>query len=147
MTEPTITEELVRGLHASLVVSFGTTAPFAIGKVRAEKVGFASIPRVVVDVDCRAEDVGALVPIVRQRVFAELAERGWDNHVIGLKPGVGQWRRRRFVDQNEDSESFGKNKFGHQHVFGFDIVDDEFRKFTFAGGGSFARLPERGRDQ
>lgn len=136
-------EELLRDIHKSLVIRFGTTAPFAIGAVRAEKRGFASIPMVVVDVDCRDEDVSALVPIVRQRVFGELAERGWNDHHIAFKPMVQRNRRRRFTDQNESSESFGKNKFGNQHLFSFEILTPTLKQATFAAGGSFARLPDR----
>lgn len=140
-------EELLRAVASSLCIRFGTTAPYAIGRVTAEKVGFAAIPSVVVDVYCRQEDVGSLVPIVRQRVFGELAERGWENETIGFTPSVRleSHRRRRFVDENEDSSSLGENKFGHHHRFRFDIVDVELREATFnpVRGGTFALLPDR----
>lgn len=137
-----VNEALLRTAHSSLCIRWGTNAPFAIGHVSAEKIGFASDPCVVVTVDCRDEDVSSLVPVVRQRVFAELAERGWENQVIEFVPSVQRNRRRRFVDQNEESESYGRNKFGHEHRFSYRMVDPEFAKATFTRG-SYAQLPER----
>lgn len=137
-------EALLRSLHTHLCIRWGTEAPFQIGSVSAQKVGFAEIPRVVVPVWCREEDVSALVPIVRQRVFAELASRGWTDEVVEFTPGVRleSRRRRKFTDENEESETFGRARYGHQHVFGFDIRDKHFRDATFQGFGSFAKLPE-----
>ena len=135
-------DELVRGVAASLTISWHTDAPYSIGLVKAERIGFADIPCVVVYVDCKPEDVSAIVPIVRQRVFAELAERGWDNHVVDLKPSVQQNRRRKFLDGNSRSKSFRKAKFGNEHRFTFEIVDREFKTATFAGG-RYAKLPDR----
>ena len=42
MTDRT-TEQLLRSMHRSLAVRWGTTAPFTIGRVRCEQVGFARI--------------------------------------------------------------------------------------------------------
>lgn len=137
-----IDEQLLRTAHSSLCISWGTDAPFEIGRVRAEKVGFAQIPRAVLDVVCRPEDVSALVPIVRQRVFAELAERGWDNEEIEFRPTVQRGRRRKFRDANERSGSFGRDKFGVQQTFGFDMRP-ELARATFQGFGSFRQLPDR----
>jgi hypothetical protein len=139
-------EGLLRAAHKSLCIRFGTTAPFQLGKVRAEKVGYAQIPRVIMDVVCREQDVDALIPIVRQRVYGELAERGWDDTVLEFRPSVGMSSRRRarFTDQNESSQSYGRQKMGCRMTVGFDIVDAEFRHATFRGFGSYASLPSRG---
>jgi hypothetical protein len=137
-------EALLRQAHSSLCIRWGTTAPYAIGRVSAEKVGYAQIPSVVVSVTCRDADVSALVPIVRQRVFAELVERGWTDDVIAFSPSVQRGRRRKFRDENESSETCGRDKFGNEHRFRFDIADRAFAAATFQGFGSFARLPERG---
>jgi hypothetical protein len=97
---------------------------------------------VVVDVCCRNEDVPALVPIVRQRVFAELAERGWGDEHVAVTPGVGgSYRRRKFRDENEASESHGRDKFGCALEFGFDM-SAEMAAASF-NRGSFGSIPER----
>lgn len=137
------TETLIRDISSSLCIRWGTDAPFAIGQVRAERIGYADIPCVVVTVDCRDEDVSALVPIVRQRVFGELAERGWANTVVRVAPSAQRNRRRRFVDSNESSPSFGKNKFGNEHRFSFEILDTAFAAVTFANSRRYALLPNR----
>ena len=138
------TEAFLRDLHGSLTFQFGTTAPYMVGAVRAEKIGFAQIPCVVVDVYVRDEDLPSLIPITRQRVFGELAERGWANETIAFVPSVQRGRRRKFVDENEGStSSLGRNKFGRQHRVSFEMVDRELVQATFVGFGSFARLPER----
>lgn len=137
------TETLIRDASSSLCVRWGTDAPFAIGQVRAERIGYADIPCVVVTVDCRDEDVSALVPIVRQRVFAELAERRWANTVLRVSPTVQRNRRRRFIDGNESSPSFGKHKFGNDHRFSFEIVDTAFAACVFASSRRYALLPDR----
>ena len=85
----TTDERLLKQLHSSLCVRWGTTAPYAIGRVRAQRIGFASIPMVVVDVWCRSRDYEALIPIVRQRVYTELAERGWTPDDLKFVPTVG----------------------------------------------------------
>lgn len=135
-------DDLLRAVSRSLCVRFGTTEPFAIGRVSAERVGYAQIPSVVVTVVCRDESLSALVPIVRQRVFAELAERGWgDEHIVNLTPGTMRGRRRKFVDENESSPTVGRSKFGIEYRFRFDMSRD-LAAATFPRGGSFARLPE-----
>ena len=134
--------DLLKQAHASLCIRWGTTAPFHIGTVSAEKVGFAQLPSVVVTVVCRDEDISSLVPVVRQRVYGELAERGWTPDDIGFTPSTQQGRRRKFVDQNEESESTGRGKFGTEYRFWFDMVRD-LAKATLVRGGSFAVLPER----
>lgn len=138
----TVNEELLRELHSSLCITFGTNAPFAIGRVTGERVGYASDPAVAIQVKVRDEDLSTLVPIVRQRVFAELAERGWENELIEFTPSVRRGRLLYFVDENEASRSKGKRKRGHDYTFHF-WMKPELAKATFAGAGSFARIPNR----
>lgn len=137
------TETLIRDISSSLVVRFGTTAPYSIGPVTAERIGYADIPSIVTTVHCRDEDTSSLVPIVRARVFAELAERGWANTVVRVVPSVQRNRKRRFVDGNEDSPSFGKPKFGLEHRFSFEIVDTAFAAVVFEKRNRYAPLPDR----
>jgi hypothetical protein len=133
-------QELLKTLHTSLCVRFGTDVPYALGRISGEKVGFAQLPSVVLDVYCRPEDISALVPIVRQRVYGELAERGWSADDIGFQPGVQQNRRRKFRDENESSPSYGRDKFGICHRFRFDM-ESELARATFQGFGSFKPIP------
>jgi hypothetical protein len=141
----TVDEQLLRELHNSICISFGTTEPYAIGKTSAERVGFAQIPSTATRVNCREQDVSSLVPIVRQRVYAELAERGWSHEDLEFKPCVREERGGRgvmFRDENEASESLGQRKRGHEYTFHFDMRQ-ELAKATFAGFGSFKPLPDR----
>lgn len=136
-------DDLLKSIHSSLCIRFGTSAPFLIDGIRAERVGYARIPGAIADVICREEDIPALVPIVRQRIYGELAERGWTPDDIQFQPTVQRGRRRKFVDGNESSESFGANKFGVEHRFLFEM-ERELAQATFpVGAGSFARLPSR----
>jgi hypothetical protein len=135
-------EELLKAMHSSLTIRWGTSAPFHIGPISGEKVGFAQDPSVVLTVICREEDLSALVPIVRQRVYGELAERGWTPDDIGFTPGTQRNRRRKFIDQNESSDSYGKAKFGMEYRFRFDIVTARMKAATFSGGGSFKPIPQ-----
>ena len=135
-------DSLLKAVHESLCIRFGTTAPYAIGQVTAEKVGYAQIPSVVVTVTCRDEDVGALVPIVRQRVYGELAERGWTADDVEFRPSMMRGRRRKFRDENESSRSHGRDKFGVEYRFRFDM-GRALASATFVGFGSFRPLADR----
>lgn len=134
--------ELLQSIHTSLCIRFGTTAPYAIGPVSAEKIGYAQDPSVVLTVVCRPEDISALVPIVRQRVYGELAERGWSPDDIAFTPGTQRGRRRKFRDENESSDSHGRDKFGVEQRFSFGM-GRELAAATFVGGGTFKSLPTR----
>lgn len=129
-------------MHTSLAIRFGTSAPFAIGRISAEMVGYARLPSVVLSVCCREEDLSSMVPIVRQRVYGELAERGWTADDIGFQPMVTRGRRRKYRDENESSESYGRDKFGVEHRFRFDM-EKKLAAVTFVGGGSFKSVPSR----
>ena len=141
----TIDEQFVRELHTSLCFRFGTTGPYAIGKTSAERVGFAQIPSTATRVNCREEHVSDLVPIVRQRVYGELAERGWSHEDLELRPSIREERRGRdcmFRDENESSESLGQRRRGREYTFHFDMRQ-ELARATFVGFGSFKPLPDR----
>jgi hypothetical protein len=135
-------EQLLKQAHASLCITWGTDAPFEIGKVRAEKIGYAQIPCVVVSVTCRDADLSALVPIVRQRVYTELASLGWTPDDIEFRPMTQRNRRRKFTDGNERSETYGRNKFGNEYRFSFEMGRDLARA-TFQGFGSFKSIPTK----
>lgn len=145
---PQTSDELLNAVHSSLCIRFGTTAPYAIGSVTAQKVGFASIPMVVVPVHCRQEEVSALIPIVRQRVSVELESRGWTLADLEFRPTVGgSYRRRQFVDENESSPSKGKRKFGCALEVHFEMKrGGELAHATFQGSGSFKSLPTKSND-
>jgi hypothetical protein len=138
-------EQVLRDIHSSLCITWGTDAPYAIGSVSAERIGYAGIPCVVVTVHCREVDISALVPIVRQRVYSELAERGWGPETIQFRPTTQRGRRQKFTDQNESSSSYGRNKMGNAYRFSFEMLDPELKRQTFSGSGlsSFRKLPER----
>ncbi len=137
------TEQLLKAAHNSLGIIWGTTGPYAIGPVSAERIGYAQDPCVVVTVTCRDEDLSSLVPITRQRVYRELAERGWTPDDIAFTPTTQRGRRRRFVDGNEASETLGKNKMGVEYRFSFGMERGLARE-TFVGFGSFRTLSRRG---
>ncbi len=137
--------------HTSLAIHWGTTAPFKIGKIYCRRIGFANDPMIEVEVNVKDCDVPALVPILRQRIYGELAERGWAPEAIDFKPSVQTGRRRKFVDENEYSESFGKNKIAETHLYHWLMLDKELITETWAhrpgtGGvySSYTRIiPER----
>lgn len=142
MTE--IPEALLRSVHTSLCIRWGTTVPYAVGRVTCEKVGFAAIPCVRCTVNVPERGLDSLVPIVRQRVFGELAERGWDDTAVAFRPTVRRGRERLFVDENESSDSLGRRKRGVEWEFHFEITDRELKRQAFpVGQGSFALIPER----
>lgn len=137
----TINEGLLRDMARSLCIRFGTTAPYAIGRISAERVGYAQIPCVRVNVWCRDEDLSALVPIVRQRVFGELAERGWGDEHILFVPSVRRGRVRMFFDENESSESCGRRKRGVEYTFHFEMRR-ALAAATFTSFGTYKPLPD-----
>lgn len=116
------TQKLLTGAHASLCVQFGTTAPYALGAIRCERVGFADLPFVTISVMVAQRDMDALAPIARQHVYRYLAERDIAPEMVKFSPSVGgSYRRRRFCDQNESSPTCGKNKMGCPLEFRFEM--------------------------
>ena len=134
-------KSLLRKMHASMGVQFGTTAPFQIiGEVYVRKIGFADIPVVGVDIACKPEVMTALVPIARQLVYRELETMGIPNEAVEFQAGVqSEGRRRRFTDCNESSPTLGSTKMGQLYRFRFDIRPEHVKtfKFDWAGNGQF----------
>ncbi len=126
-------EELARNVAASLCCDWLTTAPFQMGELQIEKVGFAEIPVAFVMVVCSPKSISAVVPVVRQFVFRELAAAGIENEILEFTPGVEADRRRRFVDCNEHSPSKGKNKVGRAYRFAFEIKPPFVGYFLWGG--------------
>jgi hypothetical protein len=120
-------------------------APYEVGPVRVEKIGFGNVPHVVMDAVCREKDIEALAAVVRQQVYRELAERGWQPEAVAVRADVLTWTGSRtgFRDENESSPSYGKKKYGNRHRVAFRVVDPELR-LELARGGIIRPLPERG---
>lgn len=135
--------DLLKTMHSSLCITFATDAPYSIGGISGERVGYAQDPCVVLTVVCRDEDLSALVPVVRQRLYGELAERGWTPDNVAFTPSTQRNRRRKFRDGNERSASFGRDKFGMEYRFTF-LMDSHLASATFAGFGSFRSIPVNG---
>jgi len=75
MDKPIDTEQLLRETAASLCCDMLTDAPFQMGELQIEKVGFAEIPVALVMVACPPKAISAIAPLVRQFVYRKLD--GW----------------------------------------------------------------------
>ena len=138
-------EAILIAAHTSLSIQWGTTSPYRIeGASRATKVGYAQIPCVTVTAWC-SHDVSAIIPIIRQHVYRELAERGWQPDTIAFQPSVMRERDRcLFLDTNRSSGSEGRRKYGSKWEVRFEITDRELKTATFPlWKGSFSRIPDR----
>jgi hypothetical protein len=89
--------------------------PFALGRIRLQKTGFADIPQLVVPVFVAGKHTSAVVPVARQAAFAWLAERGISDEHLRHIPGVTVGRRRKYVDTE------GRNRMGELCDFRFDL--------------------------
>ena len=111
-------------LYTSRGIRFGTSAPYKIGYVGPDRIGFADIPMVVVEM--YGKESGSLVPIARQLAMAVAAKNGlqMDMGPPGLKIG----RERLFTDENPSSPSFGKRKRLQEYTYQFEVkgVDPDF---------------------
>jgi hypothetical protein len=138
-------EQLARDVAASLACDLLTNAPFQMGGLQIEKVGFAEIPVAFVIVICSPKAISAVVPVVRQFVFRELTAADIDNEILEFKPTVqDQDRRRRFVDCNEHSPTKGKNKMGRAYRFAFEIRPPFVGYFLWGGFCKReGKIPER----
>ena len=105
-------EQLLRDMAASLCCDMLTDAPFQMGELQIEKVGFAEIPVAFVIVACPPKAVSAIVPVARQFIYRELAATGVENEILAFTPTVQEQRRVRFVDCNEHSPSKGREQNG-----------------------------------
>lgn len=137
-------EQFLRDTAASLACDLLTDAPFQMSDLQIEKVGFAEIPVAFVTVACPAKAISALVPVVRQFVFRELAAAGIDNEIVEFTPRVESKCRRRFVDCNEHSPTKGKNKMGRVYRFSFEIKPPFVGYFLWGGFcNRVGKIPER----
>ena len=133
------TEQTVRMLARSLAVTYSPGVPFALGRIRLQKTGFADIPQLAVPVYVARRHTGALVPVARAAAFAYLAERGVaDTHLRHI-PGVSVGRRRRYIDTE------GKTRMGEDCEYRFDLshtltaaVDWDGRVGTLKAGWELA---------
>ena len=117
--------KLARDIANSSHIHWKSTSPFRVGEVGFARVGFADIPCVTVPVYCKPDD--NLTPIVRQAVYSFINARfkgtGYDSDCLEFTPTVGCGSRRmKFVDENRDSPTVGKNKFGVCMRFRFEIT-------------------------
>jgi len=126
-------EQILRDTSASLCCDWLTTVPFHMGELRIEKVGFAEIPVVFVTVACPPKAIRAMVPVVRQFIYRELAAAGIENEIVEFTPTVQEQRRVQFVDCNSHSPTKGKNKMGRLYRFAFQIKPP-FMGFFYWGG-------------
>ena len=126
-------EQLMRDTAASLCCDMLTDAPYQMGDLRIEKVGFAEIPVVFVTVACPREAISAIVPVARQFIFRELAAAGIENEIVEFTPTVSTERRVRFTDCNEHSPTKGKNKMGCFCRFAFEIKRPFVGYFQWGG--------------
>jgi len=139
-----IVERLLRETAASLASDFLTDAPFQMGELRIEKVGFAEVPLVFVMVACPPNAITTMVPVVRQFIFRELATAGIENEILEFVPTVETTRRLKFVDCNEHSPTKGKNKMGRLHRFAFEVKPPFVGYFLWDGFGKrVGRIPDR----
>jgi hypothetical protein len=138
------TEQILRDTAASLCCDLLTDAPFQMGELQIEKVGFAEIPVVFVTIACPPKTIPSIVPVARQFIFRELEVAGIENGILEFTPSVQEQRRGKFVDCNSHSPTKGKNKMGIIYRFAFEIK----RPFVgyFQWGGFCKRtgkIPER----
>ena len=125
-------EVTIREIAKSQYMSFGTTAPFAIGGFRITKVGFADIPVVELMITCRPDSISALVPIARSLVFKKLELHGLESEILEFTPTVGsEGRGCMFTDENESSQSHGKRKRGQTYHFRFEIKKEQVGHFEW----------------
>jgi hypothetical protein len=104
-------------IYGSTGIRFGTSAPFAIGRVGPDRIGFADYP--MISVDMLGKDSSALVPIARQLAMIAAAVNGLylDMGVPSVKIG----RETMATDQNPSSPSVGKRKRLKSLIFMFEI--------------------------
>jgi hypothetical protein len=136
-------------LYTSRGIRFGTSAPYKIGYVGPDRIGFADIPMVVVEM--YGKESGSLVPIARQLAMAVAAKNGLQMDMGGSlvpiarqlamavaaknglqmdmgPPGLKIGRERLFTDENPSSPYFGKRKRLQEYTYQFEVkgVDPDF---------------------
>ncbi len=137
-------EQILRGTAGSLCCDLLTDAPYQMGDLQIEKVGFAEIPVVFVTVACPARAILAIVPVARQFIFRELEAAGIDNEIVEFTPMVQEQRRGRFVDCNEHSPTKGTLKVGRFYRLSFEIKRPFVGYFQWSGFCKrVGQIPER----
>lgn len=137
-------DEVLRDMAASLCADWLTNAPFQLGELRIEKVGFAEIPVAFVMVACSPKAITAMVPVVRQFIFREMEAAGIENEILEFTPSVQDQKGVRFVDCNEHSPTKGKNKVGRLYRFTFEIKRPFVGYFEWSGFCKrVGHIPER----
>jgi hypothetical protein len=105
-------------IYASTGIRFGTSAPYAVGYVGPDRIGFGDYPMIVVEMYGKA--VNDLVPIARQLAMLNAKINGL--YINMGPPSVGMAGRERvMVDQNPSSPSVGKRKRLKSLKFTFEI--------------------------
>lgn len=127
------TNEVIRDMAKSFFVNLGTNAPFAMGSVSFNKIGFAAIKVAQIWVYCRPDTLRAITPVVRQFVFRELESMGLSSEILETVPSVMTGKTTMFVDINESSPTKGKRKRGAAHRFSFEIKPEYANLFVWAG--------------
>lgn len=137
-------ERLIRDATKLHCFSFGTQAPFQLGPVEIEKIGFGDIPVVHVRVFCKREQVSSLVPVARQYIYRELETAGMSSDILEFTPRVQVNQVRMFTDCNESSPTKGKTKRGHSCRFSFDIKPEHVHDFEWGGfAGKTGTIPTK----
>lgn len=102
-------KRMLRKISSSTGIDFKCNVPYRLGEVGFSRIGFADIP--VVGCRVSTKDISDVIPIVRQHIMRACAERGLDVGALDLMVTTGHERRKRkVVDENDASPSFGKNK-------------------------------------
>ncbi len=84
------TDTVLKGLHDSLCVRWGTSTPYALGAPLLVRKGFGGgLPFVVVPVSVPEGEVSAVIPIARQRCYSYLGEHGLGPDAVQFRPTVG----------------------------------------------------------
>jgi hypothetical protein len=114
--------KLMAEAHASLAIEFATTVPFQLLGIKFERIGFGSMPTMVVRMYAKnAKDV---VLVARQYLMREMALVGIRPETVEFTPSVSvPSRKSRFTDTNSRSKSKGHNKMGYLLEWHFVIAD------------------------
>lgn len=107
-------------LHGRGGPRFGTSAPYAVGRVGPDTIGFTDTPTMSVDMFGRPSDASALTPIARQLAMLAAEVNGLTLNMA--PPGFKRGREKMIEDRNPSSESMGKRKRLMEMVFNFDIT-------------------------
>ena len=116
-------QRVLREISASVNSTWGTTVPFKFGKVGFAINGFADIP--VVGFQAYTSDPAAIIPSARQHILRAVFDKKNELNLEALSLTVTlgiKADRRRFVDQNDASQSFGKNKMGRRVMYYLEIT-------------------------